>query len=536
MKSKLKCNVSSDSLYIDDTISSSTGYYFNSRENLSPTIATLLPRNLLDSPVLNDQTILPSTSFLSTSKKKRKNSHLQIPIMNLKTEDSESKIQSFDDDNDDDDDDNNSVISSDVTISTTKNTNINQHTDKCFTGFYLKTTYSDVKFIIKDPFIIEKLVLLPMTKLFLYLMKKSKHKLNENESNYNCSKSTTVNTTTNNEINDYSSLVSSSPSSSSPSSSSSSSSSSSYSCQLIHSKRVLMELYENYIETYGYLKHAKLFVKYTLKDFPDCEEKSNLLKLLNKCDRSISLLNKSDEFSIQHKINNDTSDFCLNVNRIPSEYQFPIFSSSPSISSSSTTLCPIQSSSFSINDYYYHLHYQQDQLFSSDRSLNIINISPFELTNDLSEVNHFKSNYIIQTKPISAYYVDRKTLNKVPSDNSKSKNDSLFNIRYKTQVCRYFQEHDGYCPAGIRCHFAHGIIELRDPKSHPKFRSQICRNYSTTGNCSYGDKCYFKHFTNDSQSKTTVTTPKLEIFNDKENPSPDSTSQPMKHLINSKKK
>lgn len=409
MKSKSKCNISSDSLNIDDTISSSTGYYFNSHENLSPTIATLLPRNLLDSPVLNDQTILPSTSFLSKSKKKQKNSHLQIPIMNLKTEDSESKIQSFDDD------DNNSVISSDVTISTTKNTNINQRTDKCFTGFYLKTTYSDVKFIIKDPFIIEKLVLLPMTKLFLYLMKKSKHKPNENESNYNCSKSTTVNTTTNSEINDYSSLVSSSPSSSS-SSSSSSLSSSSYSCQLIHSKRVLMELYENYIETYGYLKHAKLFVKYTLKDFPDCEEKSNLLKLLNKCDRSISLLNKSDEFSIQHKINNDTSDFCLNVNRIPSEYQFPTFSSSPSISSSSTTLCPIQSSSFSINDYYYHhhhLHYQQDQLFSSDRSLNIINISPFELTNDLSEVNHFKSNYIIQTKPISAYYVDRKTLNKV---------------------------------------------------------------------------------------------------------------------------
>ncbi|XP_018647814.1 LOW QUALITY PROTEIN: putative propionyl-CoA carboxylase alpha subunit [Schistosoma mansoni] len=283
--------------------SSSTGYYFKSYETLSPTTATLLPRNLLDSPILNDQTILSPTSFLSTSKNTRSNSYLQIPIMHLKTEDSDLKVQSFDDNND---------ISSDITISTTKSTNSSQHTDKYFTGFYLKTTYSDVKFIIKDPFIIEKLILLPMTNLFLYLMKKSKPKVSENESKCNYSKST----------------------------------------------------------------------------------------------------------------------------------------------------------------------------------------------------------------PVS-------------SNGSKHKNDSLFNIRYKTQVCKYFQEHGGYCPVGVKCHFAHGIEELRDPKSHPKFRSQICRNYSTTGNCSYGDKCYFKHFINDLPSTTTtVTTPKLEVFNDKENPSPDSTSQPLKYSLN----
>ncbi|CAH8439743.1 unnamed protein product [Schistosoma rodhaini] len=514
MKSKSKSNINSDSPNIDDTISSSnssTGYYFNSYETLSPTTATLLPRNLLDSPILNDQTILSPTSFLSTSKNTRSNSYLQIPIMHLKTEDSDLKIQSFDDNND---------ISSDVTISTTKSTNANQHTDKYFTGFYLKTTYSDVKFIIKDPFIIEKLILLPMTNLFLYLMKKSKPKVSENESKCNYSKSTPVCTTTNNEISDYSSSISSQ---------------SSYTCQLIHSKRVLMELYKNYIETYGYLKHSKRFVKYALKDFPDCEEKSNLLKLLNKCNRSISMLNKSDESSSQHKMNSDTFNFGLNVNRTPSDYRFSTFSPSLStISSSNTTLCPFQSSSFSINDYYYyHHHCQQDPILSSDWSLNIINISPFELTNNLSEVNHFKSNYIIQTKPISTYCVDMKKSNKVSSNGSKHKNDSLFNIRYKTQVCKYFQEHGGYCPVGVKCHFAHGIEELRDPKSHPKFRSQICRNYSTTGNCSYGDKCYFKHFINDLPSTTTtVTTPKLEVFNDKENPSPDSTSQPLKYSLN----
>ncbi|CAH8435567.1 unnamed protein product [Schistosoma turkestanicum] len=478
MKKKSKCYTNSDSPNIDNTITSSTGYCSVSHENLSPTTTILLPRNLLDSPIHNDKSILPLTL-----KNKQKNSYQKIPIMHLKAE---KKSQNSD----------NNIIDSDTTMSTMINGDLNKINEKRFTGFYFKTTYSDVNFIIKDPFIIEKLILLPMTKLFLYLLKKTQRILTENEPNYKCSKTKSVHTITINKTNDYS-------------------------CQMIHCKRVLMELYEHYIVTYGYLKHTKLFIKYALKDFPDCIEKSRLLKLLHKNKTLMNVSNKSDEFLSQHENNHDdTRDFILNNDRISSECQSP----SSSSSSYTTKLHPFQSSSFSLNEY----HSQRNQLFSSDwfnnYSSNIINMLPFEFTDNPSQINEFTSNYIIQT--------NTKISMKISSGNSQNKNASLFNIHYKTQLCKYFQEHSGYCPVGVRCHFAHGIEELRDPKSHPKFRSQTCRNYSVTGNCLYGDKCYFKHFIDDLSSTKNETTSELEIFNNKENLSPDSTSQSGKYLFN----
>ncbi|KAA3677222.1 uncharacterized protein DEA37_0000442 [Paragonimus westermani] len=71
--------------------------------------------------------------------------------------------------------------------------------------------------------------------------------------------------------------------------------------------------------------------------------------------------------------------------------------------------------------------------------------------------------------------------------------DMLFNVRYKTQPCRHYEQSGGFCLAGEDCHFAHGKAELRDPQNHPKFRTRMCRNFAENGSCNFGTRCFFKH-------------------------------------------
>ena len=104
---------------------------------------------------------------------------------------------------------------------------------------------------------------------------------------------------------------------------------------------------------------------------------------------------------------------------------------------------------------------------------------------------------------------------------TKSKPTGLF----KTQLCRHFEQ-KGFCNLGEKCNFAHGKEELREappgsapapvassynyggyqPKTYQQpsytqvdhssskyYKTVLCRNFTQTGQCSFGPNCKFAH-------------------------------------------
>ncbi|CAF0908275.1 unnamed protein product [Rotaria sordida] len=67
----------------------------------------------------------------------------------------------------------------------------------------------------------------------------------------------------------------------------------------------------------------------------------------------------------------------------------------------------------------------------------------------------------------------------------------LFLAKYKTELCRNYSS-NGYCSYSSRCQFAHGIKELRSRIRHPKYKTEICRNF-LSGYCKYASRCQFLH-------------------------------------------
>jgi len=64
--------------------------------------------------------------------------------------------------------------------------------------------------------------------------------------------------------------------------------------------------------------------------------------------------------------------------------------------------------------------------------------------------------------------------------------------KYKTEMCRQFSS-SGTCKYGDKCQFAHGHYELRDLTRHPKYKTELCRTFHTTGFCNYGKRCHYIH-------------------------------------------
>ena len=77
---------------------------------------------------------------------------------------------------------------------------------------------------------------------------------------------------------------------------------------------------------------------------------------------------------------------------------------------------------------------------------------------------------------------------------------SLATSRYKTEMCRPFTE-TGFCKYGDKCQFAHGTHEMKCMPRHPKYKSELCRTFHTTGLCPYGPRCHFIH----SEDETKLT-------------------------------
>ncbi|KAM4597670.1 mRNA decay activator protein ZFP36L1a [Polymixia lowei] len=73
-----------------------------------------------------------------------------------------------------------------------------------------------------------------------------------------------------------------------------------------------------------------------------------------------------------------------------------------------------------------------------------------------------------------------------------SGNSQVNSSRYKTELCRPFEE-NGACKYGDKCQFAHGIHELRSLSRHPKYKTELCRTFHTIGFCPYGPRCHFIH-------------------------------------------
>ncbi|XP_070826709.1 mRNA decay activator protein ZFP36L1 isoform X1 [Chaetodon trifascialis] len=78
------------------------------------------------------------------------------------------------------------------------------------------------------------------------------------------------------------------------------------------------------------------------------------------------------------------------------------------------------------------------------------------------------------------------------NNSSSSSNSSISSSRYKTELCRSFNE-SGLCKYGGKCQFAHGAEELRDLSRHPKYKTEPCRTFHTIGFCPYGMRCHFVH-------------------------------------------
>lgn len=93
------------------------------------------------------------------------------------------------------------------------------------------------------------------------------------------------------------------------------------------------------------------------------------------------------------------------------------------------------------------------------------------------------------------------------------------NNKFKTVLCKHFGQ-TGTCSYGDKCQFAHGFQELKNPNLPlgnmvvPEITSKVktvpnpnnfkivkCKNWETSGTCSYGSVCTFAHGDNEIRTK-----------------------------------
>ncbi|CAF1097956.1 unnamed protein product [Rotaria sordida] len=80
----------------------------------------------------------------------------------------------------------------------------------------------------------------------------------------------------------------------------------------------------------------------------------------------------------------------------------------------------------------------------------------------------------------------------IPTTTTPIAQSHLCVTRYKTELCRPYTE-TGKCKYGDKCQFSHGIKELRILMRHPKYKTEYCRTFHTNGYCPYGPRCHFIH-------------------------------------------
>ncbi len=105
-------------------------------------------------------------------------------------------------------------------------------------------------------------------------------------------------------------------------------------------------------------------------------------------------------------------------------------------------------------------------------------------------------------------------------DMAQKKTDML----YKTTLCVKFVSY-GSCPFGIKCHFAHGVKDLRTAaeeastsamanlsvdekvKINPAYKTSLCTNYMVGKYCQFADKCQYAHGKHELRDKPKIPPP-----------------------------
>ena len=110
-------------------------------------------------------------------------------------------------------------------------------------------------------------------------------------------------------------------------------------------------------------------------------------------------------------------------------------------------------------------------------------------------------------------YKRQKTRSNSPFQPTNTTSFPSLNRKFKTSVCQNFMKGLG-CQRGSRCHFAHGLHELREdadplPKDYIKevsqqqenyysvpycnYKTVMCRLLEEQGFCKFGSNCRFAH-------------------------------------------
>jgi CCCH-type zinc finger/Zinc finger C-x8-C-x5-C-x3-H type (and similar) len=63
--------------------------------------------------------------------------------------------------------------------------------------------------------------------------------------------------------------------------------------------------------------------------------------------------------------------------------------------------------------------------------------------------------------------------------------------KIKTEICRNWES--GNCEYGDKCFFAHGLKDLREKSNGKALKLQKCESFFKFGYCINGNKCQFRH-------------------------------------------
>ena len=75
---------------------------------------------------------------------------------------------------------------------------------------------------------------------------------------------------------------------------------------------------------------------------------------------------------------------------------------------------------------------------------------------------------------------------------SEIKEQNKVDPKYKTEICKKFQS-TGKCPYGNKCRFAHGEQELIMKPKGKNYKKIPCKSFFEKGYCPYGSRCNFRH-------------------------------------------
>lgn len=108
---------------------------------------------------------------------------------------------------------------------------------------------------------------------------------------------------------------------------------------------------------------------------------------------------------------------------------------------------------------------------SSDSSTSSLS-SPRALLTDIKQHQH-------QQQQQQQHYHPMKTSISTHPPTSHITSSHISVTRYKTELCRPFTE-TGKCKYGDKCQFSHGTKELRILMRHPKYKTEYCRTFHTS--------------------------------------------------------